>query len=104
MPYKYEEIKRKYYELNKEAINAYNRKYYQDNKIQIKQKRKENKENSLQDTGIDIIQINSDTEFSLVQCKNGYKNGLTYSELCGFFAWMASLDNLQGYVYYRIAS
>jgi len=32
--------------------------------------------------------------------KNGYKNGLTYKDLVGFFAWIASLDKLIGYVYY----
>ena len=34
--------------------------------------RKDNKENPLMDTGIDIIQINEDNSISLVQCKNGY--------------------------------
>ena len=62
--------------------------------------RYENKVNKIHDTGIDVIQIEDNNKCSLIQCKNGYKNGLTYSELCGFFAWMASLDNLQGYVYY----
>ena len=62
--------------------------------------RYENKVNKIPDTGIDIIQIDNDNKCSLIQCKNGYKNGLTYYELCGFYAWMASLDNLQGYVYY----
>ena len=62
--------------------------------------RKENKENPLQDTGIDIIQIESSDSVSLVQCKNGYKNGITMSDLAGFALWMVSMENLKGYVYY----
>ena len=62
--------------------------------------RKENKENPLQDTGIDIIQINDDETISLIQCKNGYKNGLTMNDLNGFGCWMSVLDKLNGYVYY----
>ena len=63
--------------------------------------RKENKENPLQDTGIDIIQIESSSDsISLVQCKNGYKNGITMSDLAGFALWMVSMENLKGYVYY----
>src|SRR5665647_56309 len=63
-------------------------------------KRKDNKENPLQDTGIDIIQIEENELCSLVQCKNGYKRGVTMKDLSGFNAWMAALDNLNGYVYY----
>jgi superfamily II DNA or RNA helicase len=58
------------------------------------------KENKLQDTGIDIIQVDEDNSCSLIQCKNGYKNGLTYSDLTGFALWLLSLDKLNGYVYY----
>jgi len=63
-------------------------------------RRIENKENSLIDTGIDVIQIEDNNLCSLVQCKNGYKNGLTFDDLSGFFGWMAGLINLTGYVYY----
>jgi len=35
-----------------------------------------------------------------VQCKNGYKNGLTFNDLSGFFGWMSGLIKLTGYVYY----
>ena len=63
-------------------------------------KRKDNKDNPLQDTGIDIIQVNEDESVSLVQCKNGYEKGLTMGDLAGFSLWMASLDKLIGYVYY----
>jgi superfamily II DNA or RNA helicase len=63
-------------------------------------RRIENKENSLIDTGIDVIQIEDNNLCSLVQCKNGYKNGLTFNDLSGFFGWMNGLINLTGYVYY----
>ena len=62
--------------------------------------RKENKENPLIDTGIDVIQINEDDTVSLIQCKNGYKNGITMQDLSGFMCWMAVLNKLNGYVYY----
>jgi len=62
--------------------------------------RKNNKENPIQDTGIDVIQVNEDGLCSLVQCKNGYNNGLTIKDLSGFMSWMACLNNLYGYVYY----
>ena len=65
-------------------------------------KRKENKENSLIDTGVDVIQVDDNNKLSFVQCKNGYKNGLVMSDLAGFGLWMASLDSLKGYVYYFI--
>ena len=63
-------------------------------------RRIENKENSLIDTGIDVIQIEDNNLCSLIQCKNGYKNGLTFNDLSGFFGWMTGLINLTGYVYY----
>ena len=56
--------------------------------------------NSLIDTGIDIIQIDDQNKCILVQCKNGYKNGITINNLAGFFGWMCSLPELVGYVYY----
>jgi len=59
----------------------------------------ENKINGLIDTGIDIIQIEN-LNCSLVQCKNGYKNGVTINDLAGFMCWIASLDTLNGYIYY----
>ena len=65
----------------------------------LRKENKENKENLLQDTGVDIIQVDENT-ISLIQCKNGYKSGITVLNLAGFFGWMASLDKLSGYVYY----
>jgi len=63
-------------------------------------KRKENKENPLPDTGVDIIQVENENICSFVQCKNGYKSGVTYDDLAGFLMWMMSFENTNGYVYY----
>jgi hypothetical protein len=52
------------------------------------------------DTGIGIIKVNEDETVSLIQCKNGYKNGFTIHDLSGFLCWMTVLDKLNGYVYY----
>jgi superfamily II DNA or RNA helicase len=62
--------------------------------------RKERKENPIQDTGVDVIQLEENDLCSLVQCKNGYKSGLTMNNLAGFMCWIATLDKLNGYVYY----
>ncbi len=58
--------------------------------------------NPIMDTGIDIIIIDNEEtlEYSFVQCKNGYDNGLTINNLSGFMAWMAIFNNVKGYVYY----
>ena len=55
--------------------------------------------NPLNDTGVDIIQCD-DNCCSLVQCKNGYKKGLTMKDLAGFMCWVSSLPNLYSYIYY----
>ena len=57
-------------------------------------------ENPLRDTGIDIIKMENETECSLVQCKNGYKHGVSMHDLGGFMCWMAMMPDKQGYVYY----
>ena len=57
-------------------------------------------ENPLRDTGIDIIRMENETECSLVQCKNGYKHGVSMHDLGGFMCWMAMMPDKQGYVYY----
>ena len=65
--------------------------------------RKNNKndsENPLMDTGIDIIVMENETECGLVQCKNGYKNGIRIEDLAGFWSWAAVLSNKKAYVYY----
>jgi superfamily II DNA or RNA helicase len=67
----------------------------------IRIRRKDIKENELIDTGIDIIQIDDENNnCSIVQCKNGYKTGITMQHLAGFMCWMFSLQNINGYVYY----
>jgi len=63
-------------------------------------KRKDDRENPLQDTGVDIISMETSTECSLVQCKNGYKSGVTMPDLAGFMCWMATMNSTKGYVYY----
>lgn len=57
-------------------------------------------ENPLRDTGIDVLQIDDDKNCTLIQCKNGYKNGVTMKDLTGFFAWTSCLSNYNGIVYY----
>lgn len=48
--------------------------------------RKNNKENPLIDTGIVIVLFDLDTKkYKLVQCKNGYSNGLRMNDLAGFY-------------------
>ena len=107
--YKYE-LQIKMYiinDLNKRAYlwNETPLNYLIENKIigshnEHRLRRKESQTNTLIDTGIDIIQIENDNTCSLIQCKNGYKNGLTMSDLTGIMCWMFSLPNLCGYVYY----
>jgi superfamily II DNA or RNA helicase len=63
-------------------------------------KRKDDRENPLQDTGVDIISMETATECSLVQCKNGYKSGVTMPDLAGFMCWIATMNTTKGYVYY----
>jgi superfamily II DNA or RNA helicase len=63
--------------------------------------RKEQKINPLIDTGIDIIQQDLITNnYKLIQCKNGYEQGLRMSDLAGFYGWMSHLNNMEGDVYY----
>ena len=63
-------------------------------------KRKEHKLNPLDDTGVDIIQPESYNTCVLVQCKNGYKKGVTLRDLAGFNSWMALYTEFNGCVYY----
>jgi superfamily II DNA or RNA helicase len=65
-------------------------------------RRIEQKKNPLNDTGIDIIQLEDlDKNIcSLVQCKNGYKSGVTMFDLAGFMCWLSAMDHLTGYIYY----
>jgi superfamily II DNA or RNA helicase len=63
-------------------------------------KRNEARLNPLRDTGVDIIQVEPDGSCTLVQCKNGYKDGVTYGHLAGFMNWLVNHDKLSGDVYY----
>ena len=56
--------------------------------------------NPLPDTGIDIIQIDDDSNLTFIQCKNGYKKGLKLQDLSGFYAWKSHYPNYKGVVYY----
>lgn len=62
--------------------------------------RKDNVENPLNDTGVDIIQLEDNGKCSFVQCKNGYARGLVVKDLAGFVLWMCSHEDVNGYVYY----
>ena len=58
--------------------------YGSHNDARIKRKElKNNNTDKLIDIGVDIIQID-DEKISFVQCKNGYKNGVTIDDLAGF--------------------
>jgi len=55
--------------------------------------------NPLRDTGIDLLLI-INGEYIFVQCKNGYKNGLTFEHLSGFNIMIANHETKYGRVYY----
>ena len=61
--------------INAGLINSNN-----DNRL----KRKSNKINNIVDTGVDILQID-DNNYTLVQCKNGYNNGIHIHDLAGIY-------------------
>ena len=61
--------------------------------------KKINNINPLQDIGVDIL-LYKNGKYIFVQCKCGYKNGLTISDLSGFNAIMANHENKEGIVYY----
>lgn len=52
--------------------------------LKIKEKSKSKNINFLMDTGIDIIE-RIDNKFIAIQCKNGYKDGLTINDLGSFY-------------------
>jgi superfamily II DNA or RNA helicase len=65
----------------------------------------ENNPNPLMDTGVDILQREYDEEkkqykYSLVQCKNGYKSGITMQHLAGFMYMFSNHPDKDGIVYY----
>eukprot|EP00596_Hydrurales_sp_CCMP1899_P003625 CAMPEP_0119045650 /NCGR_PEP_ID=MMETSP1177-20130426/41670_1 /TAXON_ID=2985 /ORGANISM="Ochromonas sp, Strain CCMP1899" /LENGTH=794 /DNA_ID=CAMNT_0007017797 /DNA_START=468 /DNA_END=2849 /DNA_ORIENTATION=- len=55
--------------------------------------------NSFHDTGIDIIQVESDGSLTLVQCKNGHK-GVTIEDLADILDYSLHFDKLNAHVYY----
>ena len=73
---------------------------HNDARLKRKELKEDKKLNPLQDTGIDVIQLEDDGKCAIVQCKNGYKKGVTMNDLAGFMCWMAHLDQTKGYVYY----
>jgi superfamily II DNA or RNA helicase len=55
---------------------------------------------SHKDIGIDIVQLDEDN-CSIVQCKNGYRNGLCIADLAGIMYRIASSDkDKRAYIYY----
>ena len=65
--------------------------------------RKDLKEGHLhnhKDIGIDIIQIDNNDKCSIVQCKNGYKDGLCISDLSGIMLRTALIRDIKTYIYY----
>ena len=65
--------------------------------------RKDIKEGNLhshKDIGIDIIQIDNDDKCSIVQCKNGYNNGLSIDDLSGIMMRCAFIRDINTFIYY----
>ena len=62
--------------------------------------RKLYKSNPFEDIGIDLIEINSEDQCVAIQCKNGYANGLTISDLAGFSWMIGNKPELIPVVYY----
>jgi predicted helicase len=61
---------------------------------------KEAKLNPLRDTGVDIIQLESDGSCTLVLCINGWKDDVAYSRLASFSLLLLHYPKLYGHVYY----
>ena len=65
--------------------------------------RKDMKEGYLhhyKDIGIDIIQMETDNKCSIIQCKNGYLNGLKVEDIAGIMMRTAFLNDTKTYIYY----
>ncbi len=66
-------------------------------------KLKEGHLHNYRDIGIDIIQIETenDNKCSIIQCKNGYSNGLTVNDIAGIMMRTAfANNNIKTYIYY----
>jgi superfamily II DNA or RNA helicase len=73
---------------------------HSNNENRLRRKKNMLLENPLVDVGVDIFQVDSNNNFTLVQCKNGYENGVTIEHLSGFYMMMANHYHLNGSVYY----
>lgn len=65
--------------------------------------RKDIKEGNLhfhKDIGIDVIQIENENTCSIIQCKNGYTNGLTIENLSGIIMRAALIRDITSFIYY----
>jgi superfamily II DNA or RNA helicase len=60
---------------------------------------KEGHIHSHKDIGIDIIQVEPD-KCSIVQCKNGYQNGLCVDDIAGIMMRSAFIRNVNTFIYY----
>jgi len=57
--------------------------------------------NCLIDTGIDLLGFDENNQLIAIQCKNGYSNGLTISNISTFYFMVFNYSNItKGYVYY----
>ena len=63
-------------------------------------KRKENKVNPLIDVGFDLLQID-ENNYTGVQCKNGYDDGLRIDNLSGFYMLAANYTHFNNYIVYH---
>ena len=63
-------------------------------------KRKENKVNPLIDVGFDLLQID-ENNYTGVQCKNGYNDGLRIDNLSGFYMLAANYTHFNNYIVYH---
>jgi superfamily II DNA or RNA helicase len=84
-----------------ENILIYNNLIHSHNDMRLL--RKEYKEGHLhnhKDIGIDIIQLDNNNKCSIVQCKNGYNNGLCIDDIAGIMFRTALRRDIDTYIYY----
>ena len=61
---------------------------------------KEGHLHSHKDIGIDVVQLDDDNKCSIVQCKNGYNNGLCVDDISGIMMRSNFLRDINTFVYY----
>ena len=66
----------------------------------IRKDMKEGYLHNYKDIGIDIIQMETDNKCSIIQCKNGYLNGLKVEDIAGIMMRTAFLNDNKTYIYY----